>query len=113
MQAALVHNGYLYFNAVRKPKALCCMSLDGKVMWDNGPDFYLGAFILADDLMLIQDGRNGDLCLIEPNPDSYKELARARLFPKVAGEPWAPLALSQGKLLIRDDEKMLCVELGD
>ena len=113
MQAPIVHNGHLYFNAVRKPKALCCMSLDGKVMWDNGPDFYLGAFILADDLMLIQDGKDGDLCLIDPSPEGYKELARAQLFPDVAGEPWAPLALSDGKLLIRDDKQMLCVDVGN
>ncbi len=112
MQVPVVHEGHLYFNAVRKPKALCCMSLDGKVMWDNGPDFYLGAFALADNLFLIQDGKNGDLCLIDPNPEGYKELARARLFPKVSGEPWAPLALSDGKLLIRDGEQMLCVDVG-
>ncbi len=113
MQAPVVHNDHLYFNAVRKPKALCCMSLDGKVMWDNGPDFYLGAFLLADDLMLIQDGKNGDLCLINPSPQGYRELARTRLFPKVSGEPWAPLALSNGKLLIRDGKQMLCVDLGN
>ena len=113
MQAPVLHYGHLYFNAVRKPKALCCLSLDGRVMWDNGADFYLGAFLLADDLMLIQDGKNGDLCLIDPNPEAYKELARARLFPDVSGEPWAPLAVSHGKLLIRDGRQMLCVDLTD
>jgi outer membrane protein assembly factor BamB len=111
MQAPVVHEGYLYFNAVRQPKAMCCVSLAGKVMWQEAPDFYLGAFILADDLMLIQDGKNGDLCLVEPSPSGYKELARARLFPDKQGEPWAPLALSKGKLLIRDGEQMLCVDL--
>lgn len=111
MQAPLVHEGYLYFNAVRKPKAMCCVSLDGKLMWHEAPDFYLGAFILADDLILIQDGKNGDLCLINPSPDGYQELARARLFPNVTGEPWAPLALSSGKLLIRDGKQMVCVDL--
>jgi outer membrane protein assembly factor BamB len=111
MQPPVVHDGYLYFNAIRKPNGMCCLSLDGKVMWDEAPDFYLGAFVLADDLLLIQDGKNGDLCLIEPSPEGYKELARARLFPEKQGEPWAPLALSQGKLLIRDGKQMICVDL--
>lgn len=111
MQPPLVHEGYLYFNAVRKPKSMCCLSLDGKLMWEQAPDFYLGAFILVDDLILIQDGKNGDLCLIEASPKGYKELARARLFPDVSGEPWSPLAISDGKLLIRDGKQMLCLDL--
>jgi outer membrane protein assembly factor BamB len=109
----IVHDGYLYFNAIRKPKGMRCLSLEGKVMWDEAPDFYLGAFVLAGDLILIQDGRSGDLCLIEPSPDGYQELARARLFPDKAGQPWAPLALSDGKLLIRDGQRMVCVNLED
>ena len=111
MQAPIVHDGHLYFNAVRKPKAMCCLSLDGKLMWDEAPDFYLGAFILADGLLLIQDGKSGDLCLIDPSPEGYRELGRARLFPDVTGDPWAPLALSDGKLLIGDGKKMVCVDL--
>jgi hypothetical protein len=88
-----------------------CLSLDGKVMWDDAPDFHMGAFALAGDLILNQDGKSGDLCLIEPSPDGYKELAKAELFPDKTGEPWAPLALSDGKLLIRDGRQMVCVDL--
>ncbi|MHC4118459.1 MAG: outer membrane protein assembly factor BamB family protein [Planctomycetota bacterium] len=111
MQPPVMHEGYLYFNAVRNPKGMCCLSLDGKLMWDEAPDFYLGAFILVDGLILIQHGRSGDLCLVEASPDRYRELARAHLFPDITGEPWAPLALSNGKLLIRDGKQMLCVDL--
>lgn len=111
MHPPVEHNGYLYFNAIRPSKGMCCLSLDGKVMWKESPDYYLGAFMLADDLILIQDGKSGDLGLIDPSPDGYKELARARLFPNRPREPWAPLAFSQGKLLIRDDKQMLCVDL--
>mgnify|MGYP000203284511 CR=1 FL=1 len=111
MHPPVVHDGYLYFNAIRRPKGMCCVSLEGKVMWDEAPDFYLGAFVLADDLILIQDGKSGDLCLIDPSPDGYKELARTRLFPDRTGNSWAPLALSNGKLLIRDGKRMVCVDL--
>jgi len=111
MQPPVVHDGYLYFNAIRKPKGMRCLSLEGKLMWNAGPDFYLGAFILADGLILIQDGRSAELCLIDPSPEAYGELARAQLFPEKTGEPWAPLALSRGKLLIRDGKQMVCVDL--
>ncbi len=107
----VLHDGYLYFNGIRKPNRMRCLSLDGRVMWDEAPDFQLGAFILADGLILNQNGKNGDLHLIEPSPDGYKELATAELFPDKKGEPWAPLALSDGKLLIRDGAQMICLEL--
>ncbi|MHC4440659.1 MAG: outer membrane protein assembly factor BamB family protein [Planctomycetota bacterium] len=111
MHPPVHHDGYLYFNGIRKPNAMCCLSLDGKVMWRESPNFQLGAFILADGLILNQDGKSGDLYLIEPSPDGYKELAKAELFSDKKGEPWAPLALSDGKLLIRDGRQMICVDL--
>jgi outer membrane protein assembly factor BamB len=111
MHTPVLHDGYLYFNGIRKPRGMRCLSLDGKVMWDEAPDFHMGAFVLAGGLILNQDGKTGDLCLIEPSPDGYRELAKAELFPDMAGEPWAPLALSDGKLLIRDGKQIVCVDL--
>ena len=111
MHPPVLHDGYLYFNGIRKPNAMRCLSLDGKVIWRESPNFQLGAFMLADGLLLNQDGKSGDLYLIEPSPEGYKELAKAELFPDKKGEPWAPLALSDGKLLIRDGRQMICVDL--
>jgi outer membrane protein assembly factor BamB len=111
MHPPVQHDGYLYFNGIRKPRGMRCLSLDGKVMWDDGPDFHMGAFALAGGLILNQDGQSGDLCLIEPSPQGYRELARAELFPGKTGDPWAPLAFSHGKLLIRDGRRMVCVDL--
>jgi outer membrane protein assembly factor BamB len=111
MHPPVLHEGYLYFNGIRRPNRMRCLSLAGAVMWDESPDFQLGAFILADGLILNQDGKSGNLHLIEPSPKGYKELAKAELFPNKKGEPWAPLALSNGKLLIRDGRQMICVDL--
>lgn len=111
MHPPVLHEGYLYFNDIRKPDRMQCLSLDGQVMWHESPNFQLGAFMLADGLILNQDGKSGDLYLIEPSPDGYKELAKAELFPNKKGDPWAPLALSNGRLLIRDGEQLICVDL--
>jgi hypothetical protein len=49
----------------------------------------------------------GDLVLIDPDPKEYRELARA----KVCGHVWAHAALADGKLYVRDDKDVLCLEL--
>ena len=65
---------------------------------------------LVGGLILNQNGTNGDLHLIEPSPKGYKELAKAELFSLKRDEPWAPLAISDGKLLMRNSNQMICLD---
>ncbi len=90
-----------------------CMTLDGEDVWEDGsaPDFNLGALILVNGLILNQNGQNGDIHLIKPSPEGYKELGKASFFSSEKTQAWAPLAFSQGKLIIRDLEKMVCIDL--
>ena len=92
---------------------MMCLSLDGKLAWekDSAPSFHLGAMALAGGLILSQNGANGDLHLVEPNPKEYRELAKVELFSLKRDEPWAPLALSDGKLLVRNSNQMICLDL--
>ncbi len=72
--------------------------------------FYLGAFMLADGMFFILDGNTGMLRLLEANTKQYKELASAQI---LEGEDvWGPMALSDGKLVIRDMNKMVCLQVG-
>ena len=79
--------------------------------------------ILVDDLILATDGGTM-LYLIEPTPSGFKPIASAELFSKggtksegialkVGGptQNWAPLALSDGKLLIRDQSQLKCLKV--
>jgi hypothetical protein len=82
--------------------------------------------ILADGLILATDGRNS-LFLIEPSPEGFKPLATAELLKaaettntdqttpqsRMGGGAlnWAPIALSNGKLLIRDQNRLMCVKV--
>ena len=54
-------------------------------------------------------GGSKKLYLIEPDPSGFKTLASAELME--AGNNWAPLALSDGKLLIRDQKKLIVVQV--
>ena len=109
-QPPILHNGYFYtqYTINERSDGLVCMGMDGKVRWRTGenPLFNKGGLILADGLLLATDG-NRMAYLIEPNPSGFKPLASATLLEP--GENWAPLALSDGKLLIRDQRQLKCL----
>ncbi|OHB80437.1 MAG: hypothetical protein A2Z25_01675 [Planctomycetes bacterium RBG_16_55_9] len=123
----ILHNGYFYaqYGTNFRRDGMVCMSMDGKIMWSTrrSPDFNKGSMILADGLILATDGAK-TLYLIEPDPSGFKALASAEVLGeggtdsegialKVGGrtQNWAPLALSGGKLLLRDQTRLMCVKV--
>ncbi len=80
-------------------------SMDGQVKWktDQQPPFVRDGSILADGLMLMTDG-NTKLYLVEPSPAGFKPLASAVILEP--GDNWAPLALVEGKLLVRGQKEL-------
>ncbi len=104
---------YLYMNSTGRPNQMECMTMDGKVVWEKGsaPAFGLGALILIDGLIINQNGKNGDIHLIKPSPEGYKEVGKASFFDSKKSQAWAPLAFGSGKLIVRDMEKMVCIDL--
>lgn len=111
----VLYKGHLYGHCTTNTRrdGMVCMDLDGNVKWKTGRSpivFDKGGFILAGDLILSVDGRVGILNLIEPSPQGFNRLADAKLLD--TRECWAPLALSDGKLIIRDQKQMKCVVVG-
>jgi len=107
----VLHEDHLYAHCTTNSRrdGMVCMDLAGKVKWKTGrsPIFDKGGFLLADGLIFSVDGREGILHLIEPDPAGFKPLASAKLLGQ--NECWGPLALVDGKLLIRDQKQMKCV----
>ena len=63
---------------------------------------------LTHGLLLSVDG-NKILYLVEPDPSGFKPLASAELLEP--GENWACIALADGKLLIRDQKQLKCLQV--
>jgi hypothetical protein len=112
-QPPILYKDYFYvqYTTNERKDGLVCMSMSGEVKWKTGqnPAFVKGGAILADGLILATDGSK-KLYLIEPDPAGFKPLASAELMD--AGNNWAPIALSDGKLLIRDQKKLIVVQVG-
>jgi outer membrane protein assembly factor BamB len=102
----------------KKDGQFTCLDLDGKIVWQSPPrsstgdriTFEMGAFLLADGMFFTLDGKTGILRLLEANTTGYKELASAQILE--GHDVWSPIALSNGKLVIRDMAKMVCLQVG-
>ncbi len=110
---ALLWDGYIYGNSADVGGGLRCLTLDGQIKWDSkrpgGKEFGMGALLIADGLIYIVNGSNGEFVMAEATPEGYRELGRA---PVLSGkECWAPMAFSNGKLVARDMQKMVCLDL--
>lgn len=109
-QPPILHENHFYvpYTINERSDGLVCMTMEGQVKWstDDEPPFNKGGAVLADGLLLIVDG-NRKLYLVEPDPSGFRPLASAELLEP--GENWAPIALSDGKLIIRDQQEMKCL----
>lgn len=126
MHPAIYHGGHLYVNwntnenlkgDKKKTGGLVCLDPDtGKILWRTGekPNFERGNLIFADGMLIILDGELGELALVDPSPGGYNELARAKVFTNLrrrGNKIWAPMALADGKLIVRSQNELKCLAL--
>jgi len=109
---ALVHGGNIYVNSIDFGGGLRCLGLDGQIRWNsraNRRRFERGNLIIADGLIFVADGRKGQIYMVEATPEGYKELAHTAILkgPQV----WAPMAYADGKLIVRDLNKVVCLDV--
>jgi outer membrane protein assembly factor BamB len=91
---------------------LKCVSFEtGKVKeeWDAGREVDKGTLVLAGDHLVIQTER-GDLCLVEATPEEFRLVEK---IPRVLSgrNNWATPTLVDGRLYLRDDEKVVCYDV--
>ncbi|HBY62864.1 MAG TPA: hypothetical protein DEH78_23830, partial [Solibacterales bacterium] len=60
-------------------------------------------------MFFVLDGDTGKLRLVEASTTGYNELTSAQVL--AGNEVWGPMALSGGKLVLRDLSKMICVDV--
>ena len=107
----IVHKGHMFAVGKKKRGLFTCLGFDGKEVWssDGKATFGLGSFLLADGMFYLMDGNSGKLHMVEANTTGYNELASAQVLN--GEEVWGPMALSEGKLVLRDLSKMICIDL--
>ena len=88
---------------------LTCMNfLTGEVIWRDR-SVGKGQVILAEGLLYLQ-GENGQFALAEATPEAYKEISRFE-FKRGEFPLWTLPVISNGKLYLRDQDKLSCYKV--
>ncbi len=91
---------------------MVCVDPDNpkEFIWTSGKEdrFGLGPYILADGkFFLLND--DGELYILEATTKGYKKLDQRKILD--GHDAWAPLALADGYLVLRDSETMVCINI--
>ena len=110
----IIYRGYIYVmgNSNQSKGGLMCYDIDGALQWQTGrsPNFGRGGMVLANGRLFAVNARTGELVLIRPDPSGYSPLGSEKYLDPEA-RAWAPPVLSEGRLLIRDQHQMKCLDV--
>ena len=116
IQQPLFFKDHLYINSNSNERedGMMCLTLDGQIKWKTKDSWFTttferGPLMLADGLIYNLDGKKGVLYLLDPSPEAFKKIAEVKLLG--GKEIWSPMALSQGKLLVRSQTEMKCLDV--
>ena len=85
---------------------MCLDPADGERRWKSGR-YGHGQVLLVGELLLVQ-AEDGEVVLIDPNPEELVEIAR---FAAVKGKTWATPALAGDLLIVRSESEAACYRL--
>lgn len=99
--------GGLIYGTTDPGDMICIDPQTGVTKWRQ-PGFEKGPEAMVDGVLLVFDGRGGDLVMVDPKPDSYRELGR---FKPLGGQSWTMPVISDGKLYVRNKTTLACFDL--
>lgn len=92
---------------------MVCVNPDDpqNIIWSSGKEtrFGLGPYFMADGKFFILND-DGTLYITKPSIDRYIELDKAKIIED-GHDAWAPFAIANGYLIMRDAETMVCIDL--
>ena len=113
-QTPVLYGGRLFSvlpnDAEETKRQLVCMDPDGEVIWMSGKEnrFGLGPFLVADGKIFVLNDE-GVLTLVRASGDGYAQLAQAQVLN--GRDSWGPMAMANGRLLLRDSKRMICLDV--
>ncbi len=108
-QTPILYQGYVY--GVRPNGEMTCLDLNGKSVWTSGRAnrFGLGPYAIVGGMLLAMND-SGLLTLAKASPEGYRPLATAQVLR--GRESWGPLAIAGTRVIARDSNRMVCVDIG-
>lgn len=102
----IIHEDHVYLTCGGKNQ--CVELASGKVSWiENEVNSTITSPILADGKIMVFESNGTHLRMVKATPDACTQVAR----PKIEGMGCTSPALSNGKLVVRQREKVVCFDL--
>lgn len=82
-----------------------------KIVWSSGKEarFGLGPYFIADNKLFVLND-DGTLTIARPSTEKYIQLDQVNIIEN-GHDAWAPFALADGYLLMRDSKTLVCIDL--
>ncbi len=115
-QTVISRDGHLFGilpkDAGPRRNQFVCINPDNcrEMVWTSGKTnrFGLGPYLVADNkFWLLND--DGTLVIIKASTKEYKELDRYKILD--GHDAWAPMALANGLLVLRDSKTLICLDV--
>ncbi len=116
-QTAVYWNGHLFGilpkdGGSQRNQFVCVNPADPtKIVWSSGKEarFGLGPYFIADNKFFILND-DGTLTIARPDTKKYIQLEQIKIF-KNGHDAWAPFAIADGYMILRDSKTMVCIDL--
>ncbi len=109
-QTPILYKDHIF--GVRPDGQMACLTLDGKLAWASGSGAKFGQaygpYLIADGLLYIVNDTGG-MTLAEADTSQWKKLASAKVL--TGHDSWGPMAIVDGRLLVRDLTRMVCLDV--
>ncbi len=105
---AVLVDGHLYGTSGQT--LFCVEFVSGRVKWTNrsvGP----ASVCFADGRLYVRGYNSGEVALIEPSPEAYKEVGRFRQPDRSKIQAWPHPVVANGGLYLRDQGVLLCFDV--
>lgn len=101
----IIHEGHVYLYCGEKHQ---CVHLEtGEVKWKETASSTITSPLLADGKLIVFENNGSHVSLTSADPAAYRQFARVRIDAMGCTSP----ALSNGRLVVRQREKLACFDL--
>ncbi len=107
----VLYEDHLYGDSDDGGRPYCAELLTGKVLWEGRGSGRNSASVVAADGHVYIRYADGTMTLVEANPAAFKEVGSFKIPGSGERPSWSHPVIFDGRLYLREDDKLLCYEL--
>lgn len=109
----VLHGGRIYAISIVTGNPAVCLGGNGEIISTTGREinFERGPLLMVDDILLALTGKTGELVMLRATSGRLEIIGRHKVLNGT--DAWAPMAVADGRLLLRDSKRLVCLRIAD